>query len=226
MKYKSLCERLGYLFGNLELLGRALRHRSVGKLSNERLEFLGDRGIIIIIAAELFYRYPDIKEGELSRLRANLVNGDTLADLANELQIGKDLQFGSGELRSGGAKRKSILADAMEAIIGAIYLDSDFATTQSHVLRWFDWRLDETTGVGKKDPKTRLQELLQMQKLPLPTYTVIDTTGAAHSRVFTVACQVEGGYGITTGVGSNKRIAERDAAEKMLSKVENQSEIK
>jgi ribonuclease-3 len=192
----------------------------MGELSNERLEFLGDAVLNFIIAAELFYRYPDIKEGELSRLRANLVNGETLAELASELQIGKDLQFGSGELRSGGAKRKSILADAMEAIIGAMYLDGGFTATQYHVLNWFTKRLDETTGIGKKDPKTRLQELLQMRKLPLPTYIVTATAGAAHSRIFTVACKIMGIADVTIGTGSNKRIAEREAAEKMLAKVE------
>lgn len=225
MKHKALCEKLGYFFSNLALLNRALRHRSVGQLSNERLEFLGDAVLNFIIAAELFYRYPHIKEGELSRLRSNLVNGDTLADLAQELQVGKHLQFGSGELRSGGAKRKSILADAMEAIIGAMYLDGGFVVTQRHVLGWFAKRLDETTDVGKKDPKTRLQELLQMRKLPLPVYTVTATTGAAHSRIFTVSCKVNGISGVTLGVGSNKRIAEREAAEKMLAKVEKPSEI-
>ncbi|MBU0744466.1 MAG: ribonuclease III [Gammaproteobacteria bacterium] len=219
MQHKTLCERLGYLFCNPELLDRALRHRSVGKVSNERLEFLGDAVLNFIIAAELFYRYPDIREGELSRLRANLVNGEVLAELAGELHIGNDLKFGSGERRSGGASRKSILADAMEAIIGAMYLDGGFTVTQHHVLSWFEKRLNDTTEIAKKDPKTTLQELLQMRKLPLPTYTVTDTSGAAHSRIFTVACKVTDVADATFGVGPNKRIAERDAAQKMLDKI-------
>lgn len=219
MQYKALFEKLGYCFTNYELLEQALRHRSMGKLSNERLEFLGDSILNFIIAAELFHRYPDIKEGELSRLRANLVNGEVLADLAGELQIGKYMQFGSGELRSGIAKRRSILADAMEAIIGAMYLDGGFSVTQLHVLDWFAARLSETTGIAKKDPKTCLQELLQMRKLPLPVYTVIDTAGSAHSRIFTISCQVSGVDAVTTGVGPNKRLAEQDAAQNMLDKI-------
>jgi len=219
MQYKALFKKIGYCFTNKELLERALRHRSMGKLSNERLEFLGDSVLNFIIAAELFYRYPDIKEGELSRLRANLVNGEVLADLAGELQIGKYLQFGSGELRSGVAKRQSILADAMEAIIGAMYLDGGFSVTQHHVLGWFVTRLNETAGIAQKDPKTCLQELLQMRKLPLPTYIVSDTSGAAHSRIFTVSCRVAGVDDVTTGIGSNKRVAERDAAKNMLAKI-------
>lgn len=221
MHHKELSEKLGYKFSDLELLDQALRHRSVGKLSNERLEFLGDAVLNFIIGAELFHRYPNIKEGELSRLRANLVNGEVLGELATELQIGEHLQFGSGELRSGGPKRKSILADAMEAIIGAIYLDGGFATTQNIVLNWFANRLNETAGIAKKDPKTTLQELLQMQKMDLPKYRVVKTLGAAHAMTFNIACQVDvdGVSEETIGVGSNKRAAERDAAEKMLVKI-------
>lgn len=219
MKYKELSEKLGYSFTNKELLEQALRHRSMGKLSNERLEFLGDAVLSFIIAAELFHRYPEIKEGELSRLRANLVNGEALAGLACELQIGKHLQFGSGELRDGGAERQSILADAMEAIIGAMYLDGGFLETQRQVLNWFTSRLDETAGIAQKDPKTCLQELLQMRKLPLPIYTVINTSGAAHSRIFTVSCQVTGVNEATIGIGPNKRVAERASAKNMLEKI-------
>lgn len=218
MHHKILSKNLGYNFNNLELLERALRHRSVGKTSNERLEFLGDSVLNFIIAAELYYRYPDMKEGDLSRLRANLVNGEILADLASELNIGSFLQFGSGELRSGGPRRKSIIADAMEAIIGAIYLDGGFDIVQCRVISWFTKRLDETAGIVQKDPKTLLQELLQMRKLPLPTYTLVSTLGASHSQIFTVKCTVFGINEATTGVGPSKRRAEREAAEKMLAK--------
>ncbi|EKE01673.1 MAG: RNase III, dsRNA [uncultured bacterium] len=220
MRHKALFEILGYSFQNMKLLERALRHRSMGKVSNERLEFLGDAALNFIIAAELFHRYPDMKEGDLSRLRANLVNGDVLADLAGELHIGDHLQFGSGELRSGGAKRKSIIADATEAIIGAMYLDGGFEVVQRRVLSWFSKRLDEAAGVAQKDPKTLLQELLQMRKIPLPAYTVVSTTGVSHSQVFTIKCAVSGVDEAAIGIGPNKRRAERDAAEKMLARIE------
>lgn len=219
MRCKTLFKELGYCFHNIGLLERALRHRSMGKVSNERLEFLGDAVLNCIIAAELFNRYPEMKEGDLSRLRANLVNGDVVADLAGELHIGEYLQFGSGELRSGGAKRKSIIADAMEAVIGAIYLDGGFNVVERCVVGWFTKRLDEAAGVAQKDPKTLLQELLQMRKLPLPTYVVVSTTGESHSQVFTIKCTVFGVDEATIGTGPNKRRAERDAAEKMLAKI-------
>lgn len=220
MRYETLFKNLGYSFNNLELLERALRHRSMGKISNERLEFLGDAVLNFIIAAELFHRYPDMKEGDLSRLRANLVNGDVVASLAGELYIGEYLQFGSGELRSGGDKRKSILADALEAVIGAMYLDGGFEAVQNRVVSWFTKNLDKAAGVAQKDPKTLLQELLQMRKLPLPVYTVVSTVGASHSQVFTIKCKVFGVNEVTIGTAPNKRRAERDAAEKMLAKVE------
>lgn len=219
-RYKNLSEKLGYRFCDIELLSRALRHRSMGKVSNERLEFLGDAILDFIIAAEVFYRYPEMKEGDLSRLRANLVNGEVLANLATELKIGEYLQFGSGELRSGGPQRKSILADAMEAIIGAMYLDGGFVVTQHNVIKWFAKRLDDIGGDVQKDPKTRLQELLQMKKSPLPVYTVVDTMGAAHSQIFTVECQVAGVHKVAVGIGTNKRLAERNAAEKMLTNMQ------
>lgn len=220
MLYEAIARNLGYRFSDLDLLGQALRHRSMGKLSNERLEFLGDAVLNFIIAAELFHRYPEMKEGDLSRLRSNLVNGEVLADLAGELEIARYIKFGSGELRSGITKRKSILADAMEAVIGAIYLDGGFLASQSQVLRWFTKRLDDIAGIVQKDPKTCLQELLQMKKSPLPVYTVISTSGAAHEKLFTVACQVLGVTEATIGMGTNKRVAERNAAEKMLINME------
>lgn len=218
MQYDTLFEKLGYYFRNPKFLEQALRHRSLGKHSNERLEFLGDSILNFVIADELFYRYPEMKEGDLSRLRANLVNGEVLADLAQELQIGNAIQFGNEELHGSGRKSRSILADAMEAIIGAIYLDSGFIVTQRHVLEWFNSRLDGITEI-EKDPKTRLQELLQMQKKPLPVYDIIETTGAAHSITFKVSCSIDNNNEITIGNGSNKRAAERDAAIKMLHKL-------
>lgn len=216
MKLDQLCKNLGYEFKDKNYLQDSLRHRSMGKRSNERLEFLGDAALNFIIAAELYRIYPEMKEGELSRLRANLVNGEELAELANELQIGEFLQFGIGELRTGGAKRKSILADATEAIIGAIYLDGGFSACQDRVLKWFDQRLQTASQVTLKDPKTRLQELLQMCKMSLPIYTVVEITGAAHAQVFHVECRVPGIDNVTIGIGPNKRVAERNAAEQFL----------
>lgn len=215
-----LFKELGYSFDNLELLELALRHRSMGKISNERLEFLGDAVLNFVITTELFHRYQDMKEGELSRLRANLVNGEMLASLASELHLGDYLKFGSGELRSGGAKRKSILADAMEAIIGAIYLDGGFDIAQKRIIYWFRKWLHDVAGIAQKDPKTLLQELLQMHKLPLPIYTVIATAGASHSQIFTIECKIAGIAAASIGVGPNKRCAERNAAEKMLAEIE------
>lgn len=216
MKLDQLCNNLGYQFKDRNYLKDALRHRSMGKNSNERLEFLGDSVLNFVIAAELYRLYPAIMEGELSRLRANLVNGETLAELANELQIGEYIQFGSGELKSGGAKRKSIIADATEAIIGAIYLDGGIEASKERILVWFENRLRTATQTTLKDPKTRLQELLQTCKLPLPVYTVVEVHGAAHAQTFHVECSVPGIDAHTTGIGPNKRRAERDAAEKFL----------
>ena len=218
MQYETLFKTLEYHFRNPKFLEQALRHRSLGKQSNERLEFLGDSILSLIIADELFYRYPEMKEGDLSHLRANLVNGEVLADLAQELQIGNAIQFGNEELHSSGRKSRFILADTMEAIIGAMYLDSGFVVTQRHVLEWFNSRLDSITEI-EKDPKTRLQELLQMQKKSLPVYDIIETTGAAHSITFKVSCSIADNNETTIGSGSNKRAAEREAAIKMLHKL-------
>jgi len=207
---------LGYAFDKKNLLGRALCHRSVGKQSNERLEFLGDAVLNCIIANELYRRYPQYKEGDLSRLRANLVNGDVLAEIANEFQIGKYLQFGSGELKSGGRTRQSILADAIEAIIGAIFLDGGLAKCQKRVIAWYQTRLEKIALINTKDAKTTLQELLQMRHLPLPIYQVVKTEGVAHAQVFYVECSVSGVSGVALGVGPNKRRAEQAAAKKFL----------
>jgi ribonuclease III len=224
MKFEQLSNNLGYVFQDKNLLKEALRHRSMGKISNERLEFLGDAALNFIIAAELFRLYPEIKEGDLSRLRANLVNGEELAELANELQIGEHIQFGSGELKSGGAKRKSILADTTEAIIGAIYLDGGIDACKERVLTWFNERLLSATQVTQKDPKTRLQELLQMCKMPLPVYDVAKITGVAHAQIFHVECKVAGIEFTTVGVGPSKRVAERSAAAQFLEAMSNNAE--
>ncbi|VUD56512.1 Ribonuclease 3 [Thalassocella blandensis] len=215
-----LQQALGYTFKDESLLVTALSHRSVGKNNNERLEFLGDSLLNCIIAEALFQKFLHAKEGDLSRLRASLVKGDTLADMARQFDLGEYLLLGEGELKSGGFRRASILADAVEAIIGAIYLDSDMETCRTVVLDWFDARLKKISlSNTEKDPKTRLQEYLQEKKLPLPTYTVIETSGQAHAMEFVVECKIDPLNETTQGKSSSKRNAEKLAAGMMLDKL-------
>lgn len=205
---------LNYEFKNINLLETALTHRSLGHNHNERLEFLGDAVLGLIIARQLFDQYPYVDEGELSRLRANLVNKNILAEMAAEFNLGDYLKLGAGELKSGGTRRKSILADALEAIIGAIYLDGDIATCQSVVLNWFKVKLDDPEArENLKDPKSLLQEYLQAKKLSLPEYGLISTSGDAHSQKFHVSCEVAGLKYRSEGVGTSRRAAEQMAAQ-------------
>lgn len=216
-KLEKFSQKLGYKFKNILLLEAALSHRSVGNQNNERLEFLGDSILNFVIAAELFERYPKAREGELSRLRANLVNGETLALIAHEFKVGDYLRLGPGELKSGGFQRQSILADAMEAIIGAIYLDADLEMCRQLILQWFTLRLENApTSTALKDPKTQLQEYLQAHRLPLPSYEILKIEGEAHAQIFYVECHVSGVSQITTGMGNNRRKAEQEAAKKLL----------
>ena len=220
MEFATVFRKLGYYFRDTNLLERALRHRSLGKKSNERLEFLGDAILDFIVAEELFRRYPDTKEGDLSRMRASLVNGEVLAELADKLGLWSELKFGNGEVTAQGHKSHYILADAMEAIIGAIYLDSGFLVTQRHVLGWLSERLDKLAGTVQKDPKSLLQETLQHQKLHLPLYEIVEESGADHLKTFKVSCKVEGISDLTYGTAHSRRAAEQDAAEAMLAKLE------
>lgn len=216
-KNKILETALDYQFDNAELLKTALSHRSYGKVNNERLEFLGDSLLNCIIAEALFNKFPQAKEGDLSRLRASLVKGDTLAQIARTFDLGEYLLLGEGELKSGGFRRSSILADAVEAIIGAIYLDSDMTQCKASVLHWFHERLQKISLTNtEKDPKTRLQEFLQERKLALPQYTVVETQGQAHSMVFVVQCSLESHRHVTTAQSNSKRNAEKLAAQQML----------
>lgn len=216
-KLEKFSQKLGYAFKNILLLEAALSHRSIGNQNNERLEFLGDSILNFVIAAELFNRYPKAREGELSRLRANLVNGEALAVLAHEFKVGDYLRLGAGELKSGGFRRQSILADAMEAIIGAIYLDTDLETCRQHILQWYAPLLEKVPTLNAlKDPKTQLQEYLQAHKLPLPAYEILKIEGEAHAQTFYVECSVSGLSQITSGVGNNRRKAEQEAAKKLL----------
>ncbi len=224
--YKKLYKLLGHQFNDVSLLQAALTHRSVRGKNNERLEFLGDAILNFIIAAALFDQSPHAKEGELSRLRAGLVNGETLAEIAQEFTLGEYLRLGPGELKSGGARRKSILADALEAIIGAIYFDSDIHNCRERVLAWFDDRLKTITHSGnKKDAKTQLQEYLQSRKLQLPIYSVLSVEGQAHKQIFHVSCQVEDFTITTEGSGNSRRAAEQIAAQKFLELITNKSSL-
>ena len=215
---------LGYSFKNPELLRRALTHRSAGKAHNERLEFLGDAILDMVIAERLFAKYPEATEGELSRMRSNLVNGDVLADIAVELGLGRYLQLGAGERKSGGKRRVSILADAVEAVIAAIYLEGGLEEAGAIIDRLYTGRISaKDISRSRKDSKTRLQELMQARGLPLPSYQVTDVSGEAHDQSFTVECQVVLLPQSQSGTGKSKRIAEQDAAEQVLMVLESQT---
>jgi ribonuclease-3 len=213
-------QRLGYVFNDPQLLEKALTHRSAGNRNNERLEFLGDAVLGCVIAGELFHNFPDVREGRLSRLRSSLVRRETLADIGKGLEIGDFMSLGPGERKSGGHRRESIISDAVEAIFGAIYLDSNFATCRDCILRLYADRLRGLSDtVVLKDAKTRLQEFLQARQMKLPEYTVRQAHGKAHARYFEVVCDVEG-HESTRGEGTSRRHAEQDAAGKMLQKLE------
>jgi ribonuclease-3 len=212
---------LGYRFQDTQLLRQALTHRSAGSRNNERLEFLGDAVLGSVIAGELYRCYPQAREGKLSRLRSTLVRRESLAKIAQGLQLGDYLQLGAGERRSGGHSRDSILSDALEAVFGAIYLDSDFATVRDCILSLFTESLQSVSGVTTlKDSKTRLQEYLQAQHKPLPTYSILRVSGEAHDQSFSVACSVVGlDVEPSEGHGSSRRLAEQAAAENMLARL-------
>ena len=213
-----------YHFKDESLLKLALTHRSIGSKNNERLEFLGDSILGMVISSELFNRFPKEKEGVLTRLRSSLVKGETLSEIAAELNLGEFIQLGSGELKSGGFRRASTLADAVEAIIGAIYLDSHtdsgIETVKKIILKIFNNRLNKCEPAGVlKDPKTRLQEYLQSKGLPLPTYNVVSISGKEHQQSFKVSCSLEGYSNHVVAIGASRRKAEQAAAEKALSTI-------
>lgn len=218
---EKLAGRLGYAFNRPELLTTALTHRSMGQRNNERLEFLGDAVLNLVIAAELFQQFPQASEGQLSRLRAHLVNGKMLAQLAQELALGDYLRLGPGELKSGGFRRESILAGALEAIIGAVYLDGLFDAAQQLILRIYAASLASVSpDIDTKDPKTRLQEYLQANKLPLPGYSVEAVSGDEHDQQFTVHCTVSGLAKPVVGHGRSRRRAEQAAAAEALARLQ------
>ncbi|MBY6063187.1 ribonuclease III [Pseudidiomarina sediminum] len=220
---RELEKAFGYTFTNRERLQQALTHRSAGAQHNERLEFLGDSVLGIIVSEALFEKFPKIDEGDLSRMRATLVCGRNLAKIAQRFNLGKHLLLGPGELKSGGHRRESILADAVEALLGAMYLESDLANCRDVVLRWFDEQLKTIQpGAGHKDPKTRLQEYLQARQLQLPVYDVVTIQGQAHNQRFTVSCSTELLAEPVLGSGTSRRKAEQQAAQLTLEHVNGQ----
>jgi len=213
LQMNKLSKLIHYKFLNPELLELALTHRSFAKRNNERMEFLGDSVLNNIISIEIYHRFPDITEGDLSRLRASLVKGETLAIIALEYSLGDFVKLGSGELKSGGFRRSSILADTLEAIIGAVLLDSDQATVSTFVLNLYSSYLDECIpGDELKDPKTRLQEYLQSKGQAIPDYDVIAITGKSHQQKFSVECFIGDLNKKFNGDGTSRRKAEQHAA--------------
>lgn len=224
INYNPLQQALGYTFSDLKLLELALAHRSVGAINNERLEFLGDAILNFIIGAELFKRFPKASEGQLTRMRAHFICAQMLTDIARHLEVGKYIILGAGEMRSGGHQRASILADALEAIIGAIYLDAanDIKLVENVVLNWYSGKFEQFNDKklqNHKDPKTVLQELLQAKKLKLPEYEVKQIEGEQHDQTFYVECKIELLPEVVIGVGNNRRKAEQMAAQQILEKL-------
>jgi len=219
--FEKLEKTLGYTFNNADLIKQALSHRSCGKKNNERLEFLGDSLLNMMIAEALYQRFPQAMEGQLSRLRANLVRGETLAKVSMGFELGPHLLLGPGEMKSGGERRASILADTLEAIIAAIYLDSSFEVCRDRVLAWFSSYLAEVSPDNiVKDPKSTLQEYLQSRQLSLPEYELVETTGKEHKQQFKVACKVDLLTEPVEGMGSSRRRAEQQSAENVLEVLE------
>ncbi len=217
----ELERRLGHKFANPEIALQALTHRSFGAPHNERLEFLGDSLLNCAVATLLYERFPQLPEGDLSRLRAALVNQSSLSDVAQKLGLGDRLRLGEGELKSGGFRRPSILADALEALLGAVFLDAGFDATRKAVGHILAERLERAEGSPvDKDPKTELQEHLQGRRLQLPRYSVQKTEGEAHDQIFTVECRVDD-LGLTaSGQGPSRRAAEQTAAQGVLAQLE------
>jgi len=215
MDSDALCKKTGYSFSQPGLLCQALTHRSHGHPHNERLEFLGDSVLNCAVAGLVFRHFSALPEGDLSRLRANLVNQQALFNLAQTLDLGKQIKLGEGELKSGGCSRPSILADTLEAVLGAVYLDGGFAKAEEVVITLFTPLLHQFDPQNlSKDPKTLLQEYLQSRKLMLPQYSIIITSGQAHQQQFHVECVVPKLNIRTIGEGSSRRSAEQEAAKR------------
>lgn len=213
-------QKLSYTFKDTQFLSQALTHRSAAKQHNERLEFLGDAVLGLVIAQRMYEKFPNLPEGKLTRLRSNLVKGETLAAIGRELNLGEYLQLGPGEMKSGGRRRDSILADAVEAILGAIYIDSGLTDVSKTIDKLFAKRIEALDpNVQIKDNKTQLQEILQSRQLALPKYKVIDVKGEDHAQTFTVQCEVAAFDNCKIGIGRSRRIAEQEAAKLMLESI-------
>ena len=218
---KRLEQAISHQFSDPALLQTALTHRSHSSPHNERLEFLGDSILNGVIARQLFERFPDVPEGDLSRLRANLVRQDSLHQLALTLSLGRFLRLGEGELKSGGAQRPSILADALEALFGAVWMDAGFDAASDVIVRLYaDMLTAIIPGQPIKDAKTRLQEYLQGRRLPLPKYSLTATEGEAHVQQFRMACDIDSLHIRTEGRGGSRRAAEQMAAERALERLQ------
>jgi len=208
---------IGHQFAEQSHLEQALTHRSAGSVNNERQEFLGDAILGFVIADEIYNQFPDASEGQLSRIRAGLVKKETLAGIARQLELGNYLSLGLGELRSGGQSRDSILADGLEALFAAVYLDSGYAAVRRVILGRFRERIMSLSLESQaKDPKTRVQEYLQSRKLPLPSYIILEISGEQHEQHFVVECRIEGSSLRSRGSGGSRRKAEQAAADEFL----------
>ncbi|MCL5980339.1 MAG: ribonuclease III [Gammaproteobacteria bacterium] len=217
---EQLQEQLGYHFRDPQLLRQALTHRSAGGQHNERLEFLGDAALNFVAAAQLFSRFPKVSEGDLSRMRARLVREETLAEIAGQIDLADVLILGPGEQRSGGARRHSIRADALEAVLGAAFLDGGFAAAEGIVSRLLESLMTEHLGGEElRDPKTRLQEYLQGRGRALPIYELVEEKGQAHERRFVTRCVVSGAEE-TQAEDNSRRKAEQQAAALMLAQLQ------
>lgn len=219
LAYDKLTRKIHYVFKDKNLLIQAVTHRSAKGEHNERLEFLGDSILGFVIAEALYNKFPEHSEGDLTRMRSSLVKGVTLAKLATDFGLGEFLVLGPGELKSGGHKRESILEDAIEAIIGAVYLDSDLDTCKQLILTWFQQHLAVIKPGVHKDPKTRLQEYLQGQKIALPVYEVVEIKGKSHDQIFTVCCTTEVLKDKVITKATSRRKAEQAAAQQVLDKI-------
>ena len=218
---QQLQERLGYKFSNPAHLSLALTHRSCGSHNNERLEFLGDAVLGLVMASFLCTKFPDIREGELSRIRSHMVCAESLAKVAKQLELGPDLLLGPGEMKSGAHRRDSILGDTVEALIGAVYMDAGFQASTDCILRWFKSLLDSAEQIRPtKDPKTTLQEFLQQRGQPLPEYNVIEAGGEPHRRLYTVSCKIDSLDQEYTATATSRRKAEQLVAEQFIDAME------
>ena len=223
MKLDALQTAIGHRFSRPELLQQAVTHRSFGSPHNERLEFLGDSIVNCVTAIALFERFGELREGDMSRLRANLVRQEALHRLADGLKLGDYLQLGEGEMKSGGHRRPSILADALEAIFAAVFLDAGFEAAKSVIDRLYASSIASLDPArALKDPKTALQEWLQGRRMPLPKYSLADTRGEAHQQEFEVECEITGLGLKTRGIGVSRRAAEQQSAQRALERLPKQ----